>query len=263
LNLNDDELHAVYRGWNETELNSYLMEITSNIFLQVDELTGRRLIDVTLDEARQKGTGMWMSQDAMELQVPVPPVAIAVGMRNLSALAGERAAASKLLAGPGAKWQADREASIERLRDALYAATIVTYAQGFAQLQTASQSRNYALKLETVARIWQGGCIIRATLLKEITAAFHAQPKLPNLLMDAPIGQEVVKRQGALRSMVCTAADLGIPAPGLMASLSYFDGYRSRWLPANLVQAQRDYFGSHTYERVDAKGTFHTRWESE
>jgi 6-phosphogluconate dehydrogenase len=262
LNLNDDELHAVYQRWNETELNSYLMEITSHSFLKTDEQTGKRLIDVILDKAKQKGTGMWMSQDAMELQVPVPTVDVAVAMRNLSTLANERAAAGRILAGPAAAWQADREATVERLRNALYAAAIVTYAQGFAQLQAASRNRSYNLNLETVARIWQGGCIIRAALLKEIKAAFHAQPNLPNLLVDTSMGQEVVERQDALRSIVCAAADLGIPAPGLMASLAYFDGYRSPWLPANLIQAQRDYFGSHTYERVDAKGTFHTQWES-
>ena len=263
LGLNDDELHAVYDRWNETELNGYLLEITSHIFLQVDELTGKRLIDVILDEARQKGTGMWMSQDAMELQVPVPTVDIAVTMRNLSALEGERVAASQVLDGPGPSWRADREGAIERLRNALYASTIVTFAQGFAQLQTASKAYGYSLDLEAVARIWRGGCIIRSALLQDIRAAFHARPKLPNLLVDASIGQKVVGRRCDLRSIVCAAADLGIPAPAMMASLAYFDGYRSAWLPANLIQAQRDYFGSHSYERVDAKGTFHTRWESE
>ena len=261
LGLNDDELHAVYRRWNETELNSYLLEITSHIFLKTDEVTGKRLIDVILDEARQKGTGMWMSQDAMELQVPVPTVDIAVAMRNLSTLADERQAASKTLAGPTAPWRADREDTIERLRNALYASTIVTYAQGFAQLQAASQSRGYGLDLESVARIWRGGCIIRAALLKGIAAAFHTQSRLTNLLVDATMGKEVTARRCDLSNIVCAAADLGIPSPGLMVSLSYFDGYRAAWLPANLIQAQRDYFGAHSYERVDAKGTFHANWE--
>jgi 6-phosphogluconate dehydrogenase len=263
LGLNDDKLHAVYSHWNETELNGFLMEITSHIFLHVDELTGKRLIDVILDEARQKGTGMWMSQDAMELQVPVPTVDIAVAMRNLSTLADERVAASKILDGPGPAWRADREGAVERLRNALYAATIVTFAQGFTQLQVASQSCGYNLDPEVVARIWRGGCIIRAAFLQDIRAAFHARPKLPNLLVDVSISRKVVERQSDLRSIVCAAADLGLPAPALMASLAYFDGYRSAWLPANLIQAQRDYFGSHSYERVDAKGKYHTQWESE
>jgi 6-phosphogluconate dehydrogenase len=263
LGLNDDELHTVYARWTQQELNSYLLEITARIFLQVDEQTGKRLIDVILDEAKQKGTGMWTSQDAMELQVPLPTIDVAVAMRNLSAFEDERKAAGKVLIGPATKFQGDRQGFTEHLREALYAAMVVTYAQGMAQLRVASQAHEYDLKLEDVARIWRGGCIIRAALLEKIRAAYHNQPDLPNVLLDPELGQQVAGRQDALRAVACTAMQLGIPAPGLMASLAYFDGYRSAWLPANLVQAQRDYFGAHTYERIDAKGVFHTQWQQD
>jgi 6-phosphogluconate dehydrogenase len=263
LGLTDDELHAVYNQWNHAELNGYLMEITANIFLHVDEQTGKRLIDVILDAAKQKGTGMWTSQDAMDLQVPVPTIDIAVAMRNLSAFESERVAASKALGGPTPAFQGDREGFLGRLRNALYTAMIITYAQGMAQLRSASQAYEYDLDLEAVARIWRGGCIIRAALLEDIRTAYRTQPDLANLLVDSHFSQEVVARQEDLRTVVRTAAGLGIPTPGLMVSLAYFDGYRSAWLPANLIQAQRDYFGAHTYERVDARGVFHTRWEEE
>jgi 6-phosphogluconate dehydrogenase len=263
LGLTDDELHAVYNQWNHAELNGYLMEITANIFLHVDEQTGKRLIDVILDAAKQKGTGMWTSQDAMDLQVPVPTIDIAVAMRNLSAFESERVAASKALDGPTPAFQGDREGFLGRLRNALYTAMIITYAQGMAQLRSASQAYEYDLDLEAVARIWRGGCIIRAALLEDIRAAYRTQPDLANLLVDSHFSREVMARQEDLRAVVRTAAGLGIPTPGLMVSLAYFDGYRSAWLPANLIQAQRDYFGAHTYERVDARGVFHTRWEEE
>jgi 6-phosphogluconate dehydrogenase len=261
LDLTDDELHSVYHRWNQAELNGYLMEITANIFLHVDEKTGKRLIDVILDAAKQKGTGKWTSQDAMDLQVPVPTIDIAVAMRNMSAFEEERVAASKVLSGPKPTFSGDRESFIDQLRDALYAAMIITYSQGMVQLGHASEAHDYNLNLEDVARIWRGGCIIRAALLEDIRAAYRKQPDLPNLLRDSHFGQEVMKRQADLRSVVHAAAELGIPTPGLMVALAYFDAYRSAWLPANLIQAQRDYFGAHTYERVDAKGTFHTQWE--
>ncbi len=261
LKLDDDALAAVYEGWNKTELSGYLIEITSHIFLRGDEITGKRLIDVILDEAKQKGTGMWTSQDAMELQVPTPSVDAAVAVRNLSALEPERVGLSKLLRGPEPSWPGALNLLVDRLRSALYAATIITFAQGFAQLQAASRAYNYDLDAEAVARIWRGGCIIRAAVLEEIRAAYRANAGLGNLLADEHLGQAVVQRQDDLRFLVHTFADLGIPAPVFMASLGYFDAYRSAWLPANLIQAQRDYFGSHTYERIDQKGVFHTRWE--
>lgn len=263
LGLSDDQLHAVYKRWKQRELNSYLLEITVDIFLQVDEKTGKRLIDVILDEAKQKGTGMWTSQDAMDLQMPVPTIDIAVAMRNLSAFESERVEASQVLTGPKATFKGDRQGFIKKLGNALYAAMIITYAQGMAQLTRASDTYDYDLDLEAVARIWRGGCIIRAALLEEIRAAYRRQPDLPNLLIDSELRQRVMTRQADLRAVVRTAAELGIPAPGLMVALAYFDGYRSAWLPANLIQAQRDYFGAHTYERIDEKGTFHTEWRKD
>jgi 6-phosphogluconate dehydrogenase len=263
LGLSDDELHDVYARWNETELNGFLIEITAQIFRQVDEKTGRRLVDVILDEARQKGTGKWTSQDGMELQAPTPTIDAAVAARDLSTYKTERETASRLLGGPSPSFQGERGAFLEQLRSALYAAMILTYAQGMALLRVASQSYGYGLDLEAVARIWRGGCIIRAALLEPIRAAYRARPDLANLLLDPDLSAELVRRQGDLRAIVSHAAGLGIPAPGLMASLAYLDGYRSAWLPANLIQAQRDYFGAHTYERVDARGVFHTRWSDD
>jgi 6-phosphogluconate dehydrogenase len=240
LGLVDSELADVYAGWNKAELNGYLMEITAHIFTQVDERTGKRLVDVILDEAKQKGTGMWTSQDAMDIQVPTPVIDAAVVARNLSALKSEREAASQQLKGRTSRLKIDRAKFLDQLKGALYTAMIITYAQGMAQLRAASKVYDYSLNLADVARIWRGGCIIRAAVLEDIQAAYHANPDLPNLLNDSRLGQAV---------------------PCLMASLAYFDGYRSAWLPANLIQAQRDDFGAHTYERVDTKGVFHTHWE--
>jgi len=261
LGLSNDELHAVYNRWNQAELNGYLMEITANIFLQEDDKSNKRLIDMILAEARQKGTGMWTSQDAMTVQVPVPTIDMAVVMRNMSAYASERNEASQALYGPQASFQGERQAFIDQLRNALYASVIMTYAQGMAQLRTASSENHYDLDLEAVARIWRGGCIIRAALLEDIRRAFKTRPDLPNLLLDKKFGQAVISRQKDLRSVVQSAANWGIPIPGMMSALSYLDAYRSAWLPANLIQAQRDYFGAHTYERVDEEGVFHTQWE--
>jgi 6-phosphogluconate dehydrogenase len=261
LGLSDDELHAVYERWNRGELNGYLMEITAKIFVKEDAKRGERLIDVILDAAKQKGTGTWTSQDAMDLQVPLLTIDVAVAMRNMSALDSEREAAAEVLAGPSPRYHGDRDAFIERLQRALYAAMIVTYGQGMAQLRVASEEKEYGLDLEAVARIWRGGCIIRAALLDKMRSAFSADPDLANLLLDPNLGRAVEERQEDLRAVVRTAAELGIPAPALAVSLAYFDSYRNAWLPANLIQAQRDFFGSHTYERIDAKGVFHTQWE--
>ncbi|MEZ4865223.1 MAG: NADP-dependent phosphogluconate dehydrogenase [Caldilineaceae bacterium] len=263
LGLRDQEIQQVYSRWNETELNSYLLEITADIFQQKDATTGGWLIDEILDAARQKGTGKWTSQDAMDLGAPVPTIDVAVAMRNLSAYKEERVAAQSLLKGPTPTLQGDRATLIETLRNALYFGMITTYAQGMAQLQQASTAYDYDLNLAEVARIWRGGCIIRAALLEDIRTAYTAQPALPNLLLDPGFGQRLMEHQAALRTIVQTAAALGIAAPGFMTALAYFDGYRSAWLPANLIQAQRDYFGAHTYERVDEKGIFHTQWQQD
>jgi 6-phosphogluconate dehydrogenase len=263
LGLRDDELHQVYDRWNHGELSGYLMEITAEIFRRIDKQTGKRLIDVILDEARQRGTGMWTSQDAMSLQVPVPTIDIAVAMRDLSGFREEREDASQTLEGPQERFPGYREAFLEALRDALYAAMVIAYGQGMAQLHVASDVKGYGLHLADVARIWRGGCIIRAALLDKILKAYGRRPDLPNLLLDPDLGSAVADRQAELRFVVATSASMGIPTPGLMTALAYFDAYRSAWLPANLIQAQRDYFGAHTYERIDAKGVFHTVWEPE
>ena len=260
LGLSDEELHDVYAEWSEGEMESYLIEITSQIFAQEDPNTGGHLIDAILDAAKQKGTGKWTSQDAMDLQAPVPTIDVAVAMRNLSAMDPERESASKVISGPEPRFEGDKDGFVRRLGNALYAAMITTYAQGMDQLQVASEAYGYDLDLEAVARIWRGGCIIRAALLERIRSAYKHRPELPNLLVDEGVGKLVETRQRDLRYVASIAAQSGIPAPALMASLAYFDGYRSAWLPANLIQAQRDFFGSHTYERIDQKGQFHTEW---
>jgi 6-phosphogluconate dehydrogenase len=261
LGLNDDEAHEVYALWNKGELNSYLVEITGHIFSKRDEKTGQRLIDEILDVAKQTGTGMWTSQSAMELQLPIPTIDLAVAMRDLSVFVKEREQADAIYQRPMRRFTGDRDTFLTQSGRALYAAMIITYAQGMALLATASNKYEYHFDLEAVARIWQGGCIIRATLLEDICAAFHARRDLPNLLLDPNLSRKVMEHQEDLRRVVSRASESGVPIPGLMVSLGYLDAYRSAWLPANLVQAQRDYFGSHTYERIDAKGTFHTEWE--
>ena len=263
LGLSDAELHEVYAGWNRGALAGYLVEITSQIFVKQDEQTGRRLIVEILDVAKQKGTGMWTSQSAMELQVPIPTIDLAVAMRDLSVFAQEREQAGALYPRPVPRPSAGRDPFLAQLSHALYAAMLITYAQGLALLAVASDKYQYHLDLAAVAKIWRGGCIIRAALLDDLYAAFSARPGLPNLLLDSNLAQKLRHHQEALRQVVREAAGWGVPAPGLMVSLGYLDAYRSAWLPANLIQAQRDYFGAHTYERIDAKGTFHTEWEKE
>jgi 6-phosphogluconate dehydrogenase len=261
LGLNDDELHDVYSSWNEGELNGYLIEITGHIFSKVDEKTGKRLLDEILDVARQKGTGMWTSQSAMELQVPIPTIDMAVTMRDLSVFENQREKIGALLQRPMQPFGGDRDAFLMQLHRALYVGLVLTYVQGLALLTVASEKYEYHLDLEAVARIWRGGCIIRAALLEDIRKAYRKEPGLPNLLLDPEIWKKVMAGEEKLRRIVCTAAELGVPAPGLMTALGYLDGCRSAWLPMNLIQAQRDYFGAHTYERIDGKGTFHTEWE--
>ncbi|HKV43163.1 MAG TPA: NADP-dependent phosphogluconate dehydrogenase [bacterium] len=260
LGLSDDELCEVYEGWGRSELAGFLIEITAQIFRRVDDRTGKRLVDVILDEAKQKGTGMWTSQNAMELGTPVPTIDAAVSARALSGLEPERVEAARTLAGPAAAGLGERAEMLASLRHALYAGMIITFAQGMALLRQASGAYGYHLALGEVATIWRGGCIIRAALLEKIRAAYRARPDLPNLLVDPALAREVIMRQRDLRTIVCRGAGAGIPLPGLAASLAYFDGYRSAWLPANLIQAQRDFFGAHTYERADAPGVFHTEW---
>ncbi len=260
IGLNEAEMSGVFGGWSRGAAASFLLEITTDILAKVDDFTGNPLVNMIRDEARQLGTGMWTSQDAMNLGVPSPAMDIAVAMRNLSALGGERRTAADSLEGGPPAFSPDRDEFLARLEDALYAAMITAYAQGMAQLRTASEKYGFGLDLEAVARIWRGGCIIRAAFLENIREAYRRQPGLPNLLLDAETGAEVLKRADSLGEVAAAAARLHLPAPAFMASLAYFDGYRSRRLPANLVQAQRDYFGAHKYERTDAEGVFHTQW---
>ena len=262
LGLTNDELHSVYERWNQEESSSYLMEITAKIFQQPDERTGKRLIDMILDQARQKGTGKWTSCDAMDLQIPIPTIDAAVIARDLSGRKAEREAASQMLRRPGPAFTGERKTFIDQIRDALYLSMIITYGQGMSLLQGASKAYGYDLSLEAVARIWRGGCIIRAVLLNDIRKTYQRQPDLASLLLDPRLSREVMDREAHLRRVVITAIEMGLPAPALTATLAYFDGYRSTWLPANLTQAQRDYFGAHTYERIDQKGVFHTEWDS-
>jgi len=261
LGLTPDELQHVYDEWNRGELSSFLLEITAKIFIQPDERTGGRLIDVIRDAASQKGTGKWTSQDAMDLQVPVPTIHVAVAMRELSTLADERKAVSAVLGEPPHEILGERQEVIGQIRNALFCGMTIAYAQGMALLRKASASYQFGLDPHTVARIWRGGCIIRAAMLEDIRAAYEARPDLPNLLLDPRVSQLVISRRDSLAAVVARAAVSGIAAPAFMACLAYLDGYRSARLPTNLIQAQRDYFGGHSFERIDDSGAFHAEWQ--
>jgi 6-phosphogluconate dehydrogenase len=260
LGLTAPELHEVFAEWNTGELTSYLIEITARIFEVSDPKTGRPMVDVILDEAAQKGTGKWTSQNALDVGAPIPTINAAVESRIISALKAERVAASRVLHGPASTFTGSRTALVDAARQALYAAKITSYAQGLSLLRLASQEYKYELNPGTIAKVWRAGCIIRATLLGDITRAFGRQPGLVNLLLDEAFRDAVEQRQAAWRTVVQTAVGLGIPMLAMSASLAYFDAYRSERLPANLTQAQRDYFGAHTYRRVDEPGSFHTEW---
>ncbi len=260
LEFSSERLSQVYNKWNEGSLNSFLIEITSKIFKKIDEKTHKHLVEVILDEAHQKGTGAWSSESAMELNVAVPLIDTAVQMRNLSTDKELRQIESRILKGPSALYKGNPELFADNLKDALLAGFIICYCQGFSLLRAASQVLDYNLDYRKIASIWRGGCIIRSALLEKIKDAYEKNPQLPHLLVNPQLSSEVVQLQDSLRNVVKTAAELGIPAPGFMSVLSYYDSIRSSWLPANLIQAQRDYFGSHQYERIDEKGTFHTQW---
>jgi 6-phosphogluconate dehydrogenase len=260
LGLNNKQLHQVFKEWNTGELQSYLIEITADIFDRTDPETGKALVDLILDEAQQKGTGKWASQDALDLGAPIPTINAAVESRILSAYKEERVSASKVLAGPEVKITKKPKAIVDGVRDALYAAKISSYAQGFALLRLSSKEYGYNLNYGEIARIWRGGCIIRARFLDDIRRAFAQKADLPNLMVDPEFAKEMNARQGALRRVVALAAENGIPVLAFSSALAYYDAYRSERLPANLTQAQRDYFGAHTYRRIDREGTFHTEW---
>jgi 6-phosphogluconate dehydrogenase len=262
LGLKAAELAEIFTEWNQGELDSYLIEITSKIFRRIDEETGEPLVDLVLDQAAQKGTGKWTSQNALDVGAPIPTINTAVTSRIISALKAERVEAAKVLPGPdGGDYTGDRQELIDAVRDALYASKISAYAQGMALLRMASEEYNYNLNLGEVAAIWRAGCIIRARFLNDITAAFDRNPQLTNLLMDEEFRAKVSRSMPAWRKVVQLAVGKGIPVPAFSASLAYYDSYRSERLPANLLQAQRDLFGAHTYERVDKEGTFHSQWE--
>jgi 6-phosphogluconate dehydrogenase len=261
LGLDHQQLHEIFTEWNATdELNSYLIEITADIFKYLDPDSHQPLVDVILDAAGQKGTGRWTVQSALELGVCIPTMTAAVNARIMSSYKKERVAASEVLTGPSGKYQGDPKTFINQIRDALYCSKICSYAQGMALLSSASRAYSYDLNLSETARIWKGGCIIRAGFLNKIKSAFKENPALPNLLLAPEFKQTILDRQGAWREVLSQSALLGIPVPAFSASLDYFDSYRRDRLPQNLTQAQRDYFGAHTYERTDKAGFFHTEW---
>lgn len=263
LGLTAPELHQVFTQWNQGELNSYLVEITSEIFAKTDPGTGKPVTDIILDVAGQKGTGKWTSQGALDLGAPAPTVAEAVFARCLSAIKEERTAAAKVIHDDSTTpYQGDRQAFIDAVRQALYASKICSYAQGFQLLRLAAKEYNWDLHYGEIALLWRGGCIIRATFLEKIHAAFQKNPALANLLVDDFFGQAVASCAKAWRQVVAQAVLSGVPVPAFSSALAYYDGYRSACLPANLLQAQRDYFGAHTYERTDRpRGQFfHTEW---
>jgi len=259
-NFSNDELHATYSKWNAGRLQSFLVEITSEIFEQKDDLGDGRLVDKILDKAKQKGTGKWTSQNAMDLGIPVPSIDVAVSMRELSSFKEERVKAEKIYGKTPVEFMDKKE--IEELAEqALFFSFIVTYAQGLHQLADASKAYGYDLNIAEIAKIWRAGCIIRARLLADITEAFNADKNLPNLLLSPSFIPKIQETVNSARTLVAFAAKNGIPLPGISNSLTYFDAYTSSRLPLNLIQAQRDHFGSHTYERVDKPGIFHTNWE--
>ncbi len=261
VGLNHTQLHEVFAEWNATpELNSFLIEITAEIFNYIDPETHLPLVDVILDEAGQKGTGRWTVMSALELGVSIPTIIAAVNARIASSYKKERVAAAQLLPGPAVEYSGDRQALISKIRDALYCSKICSYAQGMALLAKASQEFKFGLDLGEMARIWKGGCIIRAGFLNKIKQAFDQDPALANLLLAPEFRQTILDKQAAWREVLIVSAQLGVSVPAFSASLDYFDTYRRDRLPQNLTQAQRDFFGAHTYARTDQPGAFHTEW---
>ena len=262
VGLTNAELYQVFKEWNNSELESYLIEITRDIFTVKDKETGKDLVDLILDTAGQKGTGKWMSQHALDLGVPTTLITEAVFARCLSAQKDARVRAEAVLSGPDAKFEGDRAQFIDDVKQALYASKLCSYAQGYVQLDAAAKEFGWKLNNGPIALLWRGGCIIRSRFLEDIKKAFDKNPTLENLLLDDFFKAAISKAQPAWRRVVATAIQLGLPVPGFSAALTYYDGYRRGRLPANLLQAQRDYFGAHTYERTDKpRGEkFHTDW---
>ncbi|MBS1665741.1 MAG: NADP-dependent phosphogluconate dehydrogenase [Bacteroidetes bacterium] len=261
LGLDNDTLAKTYKNWDETELQSFLIEITKDIFLKQDDKTSNRLVDMILDKAGSKGTGKWTSQDAMDIGMPVPVIDMAVSMRDLSSWKEQRVQAAALYKTAITQINVPAEIFIRQVEDALYFAIIIAYAQGLAMLHTASFELKMEIPLPEVVRIWRGGCIIRSSLLENFFKAFTANPQLSNLLLDADIATLLQNKAQATRAVLTHAIQTGFPVAGFMSALSYFDAYRSEKLPVNLIQAQRDCFGAHTYQRIDMPGIFHTEWQ--
>lgn len=258
--LTNEQLHEVFKTWNEGDLQSFLVEITADIFLQKDDNSDAHLVDVISDKAGSKGTGKWTSQDSMELPVAVPVIDTAVAMRTLSGYKDERIQAAEIYAKDGYGSSAPSDELIQQVHDALYFGTILAYAQGLAMLFQASKDLAMDIPLPKVVSVWRGGCIIRSSLLEVFTNAYTQSPELSNILLNQEVAEVVKSIEDNTRSLIAFAAKAEIPVGGLMSSLAYFDAYKSKKMPTNLIQAQRDYFGAHTYQRIDIPGTFHTEW---
>ena len=262
LGLSNEEMHQIFHQWNQEELNSFLIEITADIFKQKDVETGKELLDVILDKAGAKGTGKWTSQDAMDRGVSIPTIDIAVSLRTLSAYKEQRINASKIYNKTHSSLETDSSKFINELKEALFCAIIISYAQGLSLLVKASEELSMEIPLKDVVKIWRGGCIIRSTLLETFYEAYSTKTDLENILLDENIASLLISRIDSLREVVSAAAKSSIPAGALQTALAYFDAYTSERMSTNMIQAQRDYFGAHTYQRVDREGTFHTEWES-
>ena len=262
LGLSSPEAGDVFKKWNEGVLDSFLIEITADVLSQKDPVTGKPFVDIVLDTAGQKGTGKWTSTNALDLGVPAPTIAEAVFARCISAIKEERVAASKQLSGPDKKFSGERADWVQAIHDALYCSKICSYAQGFQLMRAAQDEYKWTLEFGEIAKIWRGGCIIRARFLQKITEAYQRDAKLANLLLDPFFKSEIDRCQANWRRVVAAAAEYGVPVPTFYSALAYYDSYRSERLPANLLQSQRDFFGAHTYERVDApRGKFfHIDW---
>lgn len=265
LNLSVEEMADIFKEWNQGELDSYLIEITADILTRKDdEETGKPVVDVILDAAGNKGTGKWTSQSALDLGVPLPLITESVFARYISAYKEERVQASKILSRTNDfEFTGDKKELVEKIREALYFSKIMSYAQGFAQLRVASKEFDWDLPFGEIAKIWRAGCIIRARFLQKITDAYDKNPEIENLLLDDYFVEITKKYQQSVRDVVALAVQAGVPVPTFSSAIAYFDSYRAERLPANIIQAQRDYFGAHTYERVDKEGIFHYSWYHE
>ncbi|WP_326716604.1 NADP-dependent phosphogluconate dehydrogenase [Vagococcus jeotgali] len=265
LGLSVEDVASIFSEWNEGELDSYLMEITSDILTRKDDLgTGKPIVDVVMDAAGNKGTGKWTSQNALDLGTPLPLITESVFARYISALKEERVEASQIIPQPTLKpFTGDKKVYIEKIREALYFSKIMSYAQGFAQMRMASEEYDWDLNYGEIAKIFRAGCIIRAQFLQEITDAYERNPEIKNLLLDEYFLDITAKYQQSVRDVVCLAVQSGVPAPTFSSAIAYFDSYRTKDLPANIIQAQRDYFGAHTYQRKDREGVFHYDWYSD